>query len=249
MKWKVAILEDDIFQLKDLKETLTALPNIDVVSWSTGSLEFVSKVEESRPDMIIVDINLNGDPSSGILVAHRLRLPVLFASANNAAYLKDIESLKRDHDVLVDHITKPIREEDLIKTINRFVRDLTLRRSLSLIWLKLGESRQKIEQQDIVYIGTDKNFGSESNNKVIGFKNREKEVLIDFSFVKMHEMGFDMNLFMQIHKSFVVNRQHIQSYDSRLKIVKVYVFTKNGNIELTSLPVSDNYKDRLKSFF
>ena len=108
MKWKVAILEDDQYQLKDLKETLSSLKEVEVVAWSTGSIEFMSKVAESFPDVIIVDINLNGDPASGIQVAHRLKLPVIFASGNNAAYLKDIEILKRDHDLLVDHITKPI---------------------------------------------------------------------------------------------------------------------------------------------
>jgi DNA-binding LytR/AlgR family response regulator len=247
MKWKVAILEDDQYQLKDLKETLSSLKEVEVVAWSTGSIEFMSKVAESFPDVIIVDINLNGDPASGIQVAHRLKLPVIFASGNNAAYLKDIEILKRDHDLLVDHITKPIREEDLIKTVVRFLRDLSSRRSSDQIWLKLGEVKEKFDQAAIVYIGTDKNFGSESNNKVISFKDRNPGVLVDFSFVRMAEMGFDMTRFTQIHKSFIVNKDHLIAYDPVQKSIKVKACDETGNLKVVELPVSDNYSSLLRN--
>jgi DNA-binding LytR/AlgR family response regulator len=245
MNWKVAILEDDPFQLKDLKETLSSVSNVEVVAWATGSVEFIIKLEESVPDFIITDINLNSDPSSGILVAHRLKLPVIFASGNNAAYLKDIESLKRENDLLVEHITKPIREEDLLKTVQRFIRDLSLRKSESNLWLKLGDNREKISISDIVYIGTDKNMGSESNNKVIYFANRKPEILVDFSFVRMAELGFDRTIFAQIHKSFVVNREHLSSYDLVQKTVKVSIVNAHGLSVEVLLPLSDNFRSQL----
>jgi DNA-binding LytR/AlgR family response regulator len=246
MEYKVAILEDDPYQLKDLKETLTGIPKLKVTCWATGSIDFIKCVEADLPDFIIVDINLNGDPSSGILVANRLKLPVIFASGNNAAYLKDIETLKRDHDLLVEHITKPIREYDLMKTVSQFMRDLELRRSKAHIWLKLGDMREKIDQTDIIYIGTDKSLGSESNNKVIYFKNRKPGVLIDFSFVKMAQTGFDISLFKQIHKSFIVNKEEIVSFDSHSKTVHLKIQNESGLITEISLPVSDNYKQHLR---
>lgn len=246
MAWKLAILEDDAFQLKDLKETLSSIKEVEVVAWATGSSEFINLVEENRPDFIVTDINLNSDPSSGILVAHRLKLPVIFASGNNAAYLKDIESLKRDHDLLVDHITKPIREEDLIKTVHRFLQDLSLRKAASSVWLKIGEQREKLSISDIVYIGTDKKQGSASNNKVIYFRNRKPEILVDFSFVRMPQLGFDMSAFVQIHKSFIINKEHFISYDLHLKSIKVKVHSETASIEEIHLPVSDNYRSHLK---
>ena len=249
MKWKVAILEDDPYQLKDLKETLSLIPELDVVAWATGSQEFLEKVQNVRPDLIIVDINLNSDPSSGILVAHRLKLPVIFASGNNAAYLKDIEALKRDQDLPVDHITKPIREVDLMKTVDSFLRDLNIRRSVSYVWLKLGEIREKVQLSDIVYIAADKSHGSESNNKLICFTQRKPEVLIDFSFVRMAEHGFDMSRFVQIHKSFVVNKEHLFSYDPQNKVVRVKVSVGSDQFKEVELPVSDNYRQHLKHLF
>ena len=246
MRWKVALLEDDQFQLKDLKETLSTIPEIEVVAWATNSSDFLTKITDLSINFIIADINLNNDSSSGMQVAHRLKLPVIFASGNNAAYLKDIESLKREHDLLVDHLTKPIREEDLIITVKRFIRDLSIKHSSNQIWLKLGEVREKMDQSDIVFLCTDKNHGALSNNKLIYFRNRKPVVLVDFSFKNMVQSGFDQGRFIQIHKSYYVNKEQILKHNKSNKLVTVEALDERGLTTEFNLPVSTNYRDSLR---
>ena len=93
----------------------------------------------------------------------------------------------------------------------------------------------------IVYLGTDKANGAESNNKQIFFSDRKPEILVDFSFSQMNKMGFNENKFITIHKSFRVNVDAIQQYQNTHE-VEVIVMNGQGKTEKKLLSVSENYR-------
>lgn len=242
MRTKVAILEDNKELLKELKQTLEETALVEVVAWATSSAEFLTKVEQTKPDALLLDIDLGGDSLSGLDIAHMLKLPVLFVSGKTVEFNHGIEDHNINSVVPVQHITKPITEEKLRKILPKFIREIEAQATKDFIYLDFaGSRRNKIAIETIVYLGTDKAGGSESNNKQIFFTNRKPEILINFSFSKMEECGFSKNKFIVIHKSFRVNVDKIERY-KKSHDIEVTVIGTNGKAEIKPLPVSENYR-------
>jgi len=98
--------------------------------------------------------------------------------------------------------------------------------------------------EEIVYIGTDKRRGSGSGNKVIYFTDRKPETLVDCSFEKLREFGFQDNQFLQTQKSFLVNVRFIDGSD--VKAIPVRFMDDKGEHVEKTLPVSKNYRSAIR---
>jgi CheY-like chemotaxis protein len=246
-KIKAALLDDNKEQLALNQQMLESYGLVSVVSSCTSANTFLDEIKNSQPEVLFLDLNLGDSYMTGMEVAFQLKIPVLFVSSNTAQYIKEIEKLKRDYDLCVDHITKPFTEQEFIKTTQRFLKEVEFFKKEHFIHLDFGASkRNKIAINSIVYLSTDKNNGAESNNKQIHFTNRKPENLIDFSFSKMEEKGLLKSNFITIHKSFRVNSNHIKAYYNKTESVEVEVFTSQGKLELKQLQVSENYQPLVK---
>jgi len=242
-KLKVALLENNRDQLKDRKLNLEENDLANVVAWATNSDEFIAKVRSEKPQALLLDIDLGNDSMTGLEVAYKLKLPVMFVSGYNAKNLKDIETLKREFDIPVEHITKPFSDKDFIKTATKFLREVTEQLKAEFIYLDFKESkRNKIPIDTIVYLESDTGNSGASNNKRIYFTDRKPEIVFDFSFTKMEEKGFDKNLFIQTHKSYRVNVEKIIRYNKN-HTVEVIVINEAGKKENKQIPVSTNYQN------
>lgn len=246
-KFKVALLDDNKEQLLLNQQMLESFGLVTVVATCTSAKTFLDDIKTAQPEILFLDLNLGDSYMTGMEVAFLLKLPVLFVSSNTAQYIKEIEKLKRDYDICVDHITKPFTEQEFSKTTQRFLKEVELFKKEEFIHLDFGTSkRNKIAINTIVYLATDKNNGSESNNKQIHFTNRKPENLIDFSFSKMEEKGLLSAQFITIHKSFRVNAKHIKAYHKNSESIEIEVFTAQGKLETKQLQVSENYQPLVK---
>ncbi|MBQ0909757.1 response regulator [Flavobacterium sp. F-328] len=248
-KFKAALLDDNKEQLKLNQLVLESISSFEVVASCSSAKVFLKEIKISQPEILFLDLNLGDSYMTGMEVAFQLKLPVMFVSSNTSQYIKEIESLKRDYDICVDHITKPFTEQEFIKTAQRFLKEIELFKKEEFIHLDFGATkRNKIAINSIVYLSADKNNGSESNNKLIHFTNRKPENLIDFSFSKMEEKGLLKSQFITIHKSFRVNKQHIKNYHKKNESVEVDVFSLGGKLESKFLQVSENYQSSVKEY-
>lgn len=245
-KLKVAILEDNKDQLKDRKMNLEENGLAKVVVWSTNSTDFIEKVNKEKPDALLLDIDLGNDSMSGLDVAYKLKLPVMFVSGNNAKMLKDIEYLQREFDIPVDHITKPFTDKDFIKTAARFLKEVNEQLKAAFVYLDFKDVRKvKIAVDTIVYLESETGNSGASNNKRIYFTDRKPEILNDFSFSKMAELGFATNLFVQTHKSFRLNINKHRGYNNN-HTINVEVMNNSEALEIKQIPVSENYQKPIK---
>ncbi|MBK6731100.1 MAG: response regulator [Bacteroidetes bacterium] len=244
MKLKIAILEDNPSLLKDHKQNLEATDLCEVVAFATNSNDFLNNEKTNISDALLLDIDLGGGSSmNGLDVAFKLKLPVLFVSGHNAAYLKDIEKLETEFDLIVDHITKPFTEKEFLKKASKFLNEVLEAIESKFIVLDFEEDKHcKIPIDTIVYLESDTGKSGASNNKRIYFTDKKPEVLIDFSFSKMSEKGFKKNKFLTVHRSFVVNEKHIKSYKKITHEIEVEIFTSTGKKELKYLKASENFK-------
>ncbi len=248
--YRIALIEDNKKQLEKLAGYLEKIPNAQLVLKSSSSDDFFEHLKTATPDILVADLDLGNDSMSGIEVATELNLPVFFASINTADYIEDVEELKRDAEICVDHITKPFTEEQFAKSFIRFLKEVYLFSNLDYVHLDFNKTkRNKILIDDIVYLCADKRAGSESNNKQIYFINRKPENLIDFSFSKMEEKGLQKSQFVTVHKSFRVNKKYIHCYHRKTATIEISVFDDWGKTKSHHLPVSETYQTDIKKNF
>lgn len=247
---RIAILEDNLKILDRMETFIQKLPFVEIVIKSKSSEDFFKQLETSYPDILITDLDLGNDSMTGMEVAQEIKIPVFFSSINTADYVMDMEKLKRDFDICVDHITKPFNENDFIKSLNRFLKEVQLFSNLQFVYLDFGKTkRNKILIDDIVYLSSEKQSGSESNNKQIHFINKKSESLIDFSFSKMEEKGLMKNQFVTIHKSLRVNKKYIKCYHSKTGKIELDIFDEVNKTKCHFLPVSENFQNVIKKTF
>lgn len=129
---KILLVEDDFVTLKITKITLEKL-GYTIISMTQTGLEAIKLAEAHRPDIILMDIDLDGD-MDGIEAANIIRqqwnIPVIFLTA----YF-DEEKLERAKlTTPYGYLVKPIRKKELKSTIE-----------LGLYVSKLDVERKKAE--------------------------------------------------------------------------------------------------------
>jgi DNA-binding LytR/AlgR family response regulator len=246
-KLKVALLEDSKELLKDLKYTLEEIGLVEVVAAATSSDEFLKKVAATKPDAVLLDIDLQGDAMSGLDVAVKLRLPVLFISGKMKDYYESVSAINIElKEVPVDYITKPASIDKLNAILPKFIQQVrAMAQPLEVVLSLKDEGRQTIKVNSIVCLCATKDSGSASNNKEIHFIDRRPALLIDFSFTAMEEKGLPKEQFLTIHKSFRVNANHVTGREGN-ELVVMAMDTENEMVE-KRLPISENYQPAIRA--
>ncbi len=241
-KLKVAILEDSPMLLKSLEDDLEETQLVEVVVRATNSTEFLEKTNSTKPEALILDIDLLGDSMNGIDIANKLKLPVLFVSGKTKEFNLGIENLDMDTTNPVFRITKPITLSKLKMILPKLISAINAINKAQFVRLDFNDSkRNKIAIDTIVFIETETGNSGASNNKRIYFTDRKPETVIDFSFSKMEEKGFDKCKFIITHKSYRLNIDKCLKYNND-HIISVEVMNENGKLEIKKIPVSENYR-------
>lgn len=243
--YKAALLEDNSRQLEKLESYLNQVPHVEIVLKSKSSDHFFDEVKTVNPEILVTDLVLLNDSMTGLDVAQELRLPVMFIGETKE-YIKEIENLKRDAEICVDHITKPFSEEQFVKSFKRFLREVSFFSPPQYVSLDFDKKKHRILIDDIVYLCANKN---ESNNKQIYFINRLPASLIDFSFTRMEENGLMKSQFVTIHKSFRVNKRYIKCYHPKTEKIEISVFDGQGKTKSDFIKVSENYQPAIRKTF
>ena len=102
----ILLAEDEGIVAEDLRKQLTKLGYTVCAVVATGE-EAVKKAEEECPDILLMDIRLNGE-MDGVEAVSRIRrrreIPVIYMTA-----FGDAETLKRAHDVCTfGYLSKPL---------------------------------------------------------------------------------------------------------------------------------------------
>ena len=230
MDVKVLIVEDNPLTSQDLKEII--LENgMHVTGVCRNTHDALTSVHHSRPDILLVDINLK-DGDDGVDLVNNLRekenFPVIFLTANS-----DKETVERALKTQpASYLTKPYDERDVIIAIelafNNFCNKVINSEkppSASYIFLKSGNKFEKVKIQDIQYMRAEgsytKFFTTSKQYTLSGNLNNTSEKIGHPSFIR-------------IHRSYIVNIDNINSMDSD------YVFIGNSN-----LPISRSYKEEV----
>lgn len=212
-KLKILIVEDELVIAEDLREILEEL-GYEVCGIAMSSREALALIDETSPDLALLDIQIKGG-KDGIQLAAEINenyhLPFIMLTSH-----ADIHTINRAKEVNpYAYLVKPFNEKEILAGIElamaNFVKmhgstkdgkisqDFVLSDSL---FIRTNGMLVKLKIRDII------NFEADGNYTHVYAKDKKYVVR---STLKDLEGKLDPNRFVRIHKSFLINLGEIDS--------------------------------------
>ncbi len=233
-KPKILIVEDESIVAKDIQNSLKKMGYIVPVVVSSGE-KAINEIEESRPDLILMDIMLKGD-MTGIDVANvikeRFNIPVVFLTA----YADDNTLNKAKVTEPYGYIIKPFKEKELQTTIEMAIykheRDSMVKKERDL-YHSIIENK---ESKDSIFVRADYRLNKVNFADIYFVEALKDYVVINTSdniyttHTTMKEMMriLPPKDFVRVHRSFIVRMDKIFSIkypdlviEGKMKVVPI----------------------------
>ncbi len=233
-KVKIGIVEDEAIIAEYIASVLTQL-GYQVAEPAGAYTEAIQMIEEEKPDLLLLDVQLRGK-KDGIDLAAKIkedyRIPFIFLTAN--ADVATVERAKKVNPA--SYLIKPFTKDDLYTAV-----EICLHNSSSspqkatepagktftatALFIKDGQLFNKVKFADILYLESEHVY---VNVYTVGRKFLVRTSLQDYL------IHFDPQNFLRIHRSYVINLEHMQTVHAEYVIV-------NG----ITLPVGKSFRDQL----
>jgi len=214
---KCIIIDDDVFTREQLKDKLLSLFPDDIVVQASceNGIEGMEAVRKFNPSLVFLDIQMPGITGFQMLDAlDRHDFEVVFITSFNQYAITAIRYSA------LDYLLKPIDDDDLQGAIARFrekTNALTLKSRLQNLMhniasadpanLKLliptRQGEKNIPVSDIIRCEADSNYTH--------FFLKDKTKFTSSKTLKEYEGVLSQNDFVRVHKSHIVNKNHIDS--------------------------------------
>jgi len=242
MKISCVIVDDEKLARDLLKEYLEKFPDIEIKATCKNGLEAVQEINKINPDLVLLDVHMPGMNGLDVLdnIDHDPR--VIFTTAYDQYAIKAFEKNA------VDYLLKPIDEIRFREAIDRFAesgpgKSQDIQNLLSelssktssytpAIFVQKSEKYFKINIEDIMYVEASGDY------TVISANN---EQYVSSKGITRLEEKLDSNLFIRIHRSTIVNQEHLAQIEKHFNggmIAKM----KNGK----TFPISRSYVKKIK---
>jgi DNA-binding LytR/AlgR family response regulator len=228
----VLIVDDEFHARKLLADYVSKIPFLHLVKTCPNVFEAMDVMQKESIDILILDIQM--PDMTGIEFARSLnKSPVIIFSTAYSEYA--VESYELE---VADYLLKPIEFPRFLQAVYKaksriegkdvVCRDAACHVSTTandFIMIKDGVKIHKIQYADLLYI--------EGQREYVTFHTTKQKITALYT-LKYLEETLPANLFMRVHKSYIVSFRHIESIDRNvLKIA--------GN----TLYIGGNYKDAL----
>lgn len=218
---KAIIVDDEPRAIELLKNYLEYFNHIHLVSTFRNGLKAFEFMSKNEIDLIFLDINMPN--ISGISLSKMIspKTKIIFTTAYSDYAVESYEVQA------VDYLLKPISLERFTKAISKVISQTEKAISEKpndddVILVKSGSETHRIKPNHVIYIEKDGNYST--------YFLAERKIVTRQSMAELIE-NLNEN-FVRTHKSFLVNINHIISFD------KFHIKTK-----LREIPIGASYKD------
>jgi DNA-binding LytR/AlgR family response regulator len=206
---KILIVEDQMLIAANIANQLEGI-GYEVVGIIPRGEEAVKFVQNEKPDLVLMDINLKGE-LDGIETAKKLlqdgQIPIIYLTANS----DDAHFERAKETNPYAFISKPFKKLDLQRAIelasariiqenNEVKAELSNLKLDDRIFVRHNEVMVKIIIEDIYYLEADRNYCQV-------FTKNNTYLLVNT--LKNMEDKLPAEIFQRIHRSYIVNIKHV----------------------------------------
>jgi DNA-binding LytR/AlgR family response regulator len=229
MNWKCLLVDDEPLAIDVLKQHISVVEQLEVVGACNNAFKAMEFLKEQPVDLMFLDIHM--PRLSGISFVRTLQHPpkVIFTTAYKE-YALDAFELDA-----VDYLLKPISLERFLRAVNKLtqvaVKDPAAvpkptEGQEGFIYFRADRKMVKLFYHEILYIESIKDY-------IRIVRDGNPPLLVKQSITATEEM-LPSNLFLRIHRSFIV------------AVHKIAAFTNNDvEIDKMEIPIGRMYKDQL----
>ncbi|MEM6361017.1 MAG: LytTR family DNA-binding domain-containing protein [Bacteroidota bacterium] len=245
MKFNCIIVDDEKLARELLMEFLEPYPEIEVLAECSKGIEAVEKIEELKPNLIFLDVQMPGMDGFDVLEALEHKPYVIFTTAYDQYALKAFDSNA------IDYLLKPLDEDRFKRAVERASERIKSEDSNfdELIEsLKTGEGESKKYSTHLFVQKSEKLLNIEVNDilhleasgdyTVLTTKNDQ---FLSSSGIGKLESKLDPEKFIRIHRSTIINLSYLKEIEKHFNgglIVKM----ENAK----SFPVSRTYAKQIR---
>jgi DNA-binding LytR/AlgR family response regulator len=226
--FNILIVEDEILIADTIKRYLLK-KGYNIVGIAISFEEALELIAAQQPDLILLDIRLSGEKTgidiAAYIKAQQLDIPYIFLTSQ-----LDKTTLDAARETFpAGYLSKPIQKESLYATIEITMHSFIETRKNLLITLQSGNESHAVRIADIQYLAADHVY---IKVYIVGMK---QPLLVRQPLKELLDV-LPAQQFVQTHRSFAINLQHISSWDR----VKILI----GSIEI---PISRANKEQVMS--
>jgi two-component system LytT family response regulator len=242
-KCKALIVDDEELARKLLREMLGKHPEIEIAAECGNGMEAVKAAAEHKPDLLFLDVQMPKLTGFDVLeLIDREGVAVIFVTAYDQYAMKafDVHA--------VDYLLKPFSRERFEAALERAKaqgpKKPIAAAELAAAARPAGQFAERIVVKDgtkVTLIPVAKLDYAEALDDYVSLVTEGKKHLKQQTISGL-EMALDPNLFVRIHRSYIVNLERVSRIEPYGKDSKVAILT-NG----AKLPVSRSGYNRLKN--
>lgn len=226
MRCTCIIVDDEPPAIKILKKYVDSISQLEVVGTCNNAFQAIEILNSKKIDLMFLDINMPKLMGTDLIKTLKNPPKVIFTTAH-----KDYAIEAFDLDA-IDYLLKPVSFERFLKAVNKYCHFNNVETDLSekssgFLYFRSDRKMIKVLLEDILYIECLKDY-------IIIHRQDNPSLRVKQTISSIENM-LPQNLFLRIHRSFIVS------------IEKVTAYTKNdveiGKIEL---PIGRNYSEVIK---
>ena len=226
---KVLVVEDEVIVSEEIRQSLL-IAGFNVVGTARSAEKALILSKEHHPDVVICDINLDGE-MDGIELATRLKqnkeLTIIFLSAfDDQGFLERASAVDPEA-----YLVKPFEPKNLIVAINMAFRKMTASSIededayfiKDRIFIKEGHRFVKLMVSEVTHV--------EAVGSYCDIFTKERKITLSVN-LKHFSSKLDNSQFVRVHRSYLVNLKAVDAFEGNV------IFIGDSQI-----PISASHKD------
>ena len=211
---KCIVIDDEQPAIDVLTHYIQKIPQLELVATATNPLEGISLVNQHKPELVILDIQMDEMNGLDVMKALDKKTKVIFCTAYSEFAIAAFEL------EAVDYLMKPVPFARFMKAIQRAINQLvgdSVKEMEAIpndyLFVKTEQKGKllKINFDDIEYIEGQKNY--------IAF-HRGKDKVLALLNMKDLEERLPKNQFIRVHKSYIVPFRNIVAIEGNTLVLK-----------------------------
>ena len=244
-KIRTIIIDDEQLARSITNSYLSKHPEIEIVAECSNGFDAIKKINEEKPDLIFLDIQM--PKINGFEMLELLEDPpaIIFTTAYDQFAIKAFEVSA------VDYLLKPFSEErfnEALKKSYKHIQEKFQQNSAIKNIIKQNDERIEFLERVVIKEGAKISILPVESIKWIEAQddyvmiNSEQGRFIKKKTMRYFENHLNENMFIRIHRSYIINADYIQHLEQKGK--ETYrLILKNGK----ELPVSKTGLTKLKN--
>jgi DNA-binding LytR/AlgR family response regulator len=217
---KCLVVDDEELARILLKTYIEKMEELTLIGITENPLEALQILQNQEVDLLFLDIQMPELSGTSVAKIVNPKTRIIFTTAYSQYALAGF-----DLNVL-DYLLKPITFERFQQAVDKAKDYFQILNQEETIIIKSGYDLHKLKLEDILFI--------EGSSEYVTFQTVDKRIM-SYQTLKSLEESLPIRLFMRVHRSYIINRNKVDSLKDKDLLI--------GNYKI---PVSETYLEEVK---